>query len=118
MTTLRGDTPKHKEIVKKCVFNYKVSMKREGRSRGGLRKNRSPAAVPATRPRYINSGCAGTIKTEDTALPCPLYNSDTTGIGVNGCLAWAIKLCRQQLIGQFRIGAATGFLHHLADKKA
>ena len=29
MTALRGDTPKHKDTVKKYVLNYKVSIKRE-----------------------------------------------------------------------------------------
>jgi hypothetical protein len=37
---------------------------------------------------------------------------------LNNCLGWAVKLRRQQLIGQFGIGPAARFLHHLADKKA
>ncbi|MFS8120167.1 MAG: hypothetical protein ACMG55_17025, partial [Microcoleus sp.] len=69
MTALRGDTPIYKDIVKKCVFNYKVSIKREGRSRGGREKK--PIARRCIRAR----------------LP------------VNGCLAWVVQLCRQQLIG-------------------
>ena len=30
MTALRGDTPKHEDTVKKCIFNCKVSIKRKG----------------------------------------------------------------------------------------
>ncbi|MCC3434655.1 MAG: hypothetical protein JGK01_26625 [Microcoleus sp. PH2017_03_ELD_O_A] len=29
---MRGDTPKCEDIVKKCILNCKVTMKREGRA--------------------------------------------------------------------------------------
>ena len=108
MTALRGDTPKHKDIVKKYVLNYKVSIKREGRSRGGLRKNRSPATVSATPPTFmwIFLGWGLNPQPKNFALRSQLL------------AVKAVQLCRQQLIGHFRIGAATGFFHHLTDKKA
>jgi len=85
---MRGDTPKCEDFVKKCIFNCKVTMKRKRQI--ARRTQEKPIARRSIRYKK------------------PL----------NGCLALTVKLGCQQLIGQFGIGAAAGFLHHLADEKA
>ena len=54
---------------------------------------------------------AGSRKTDRPPL-YPLHDP------LKDCLAWAVQLGHEQLIGQFGIGPAARLLHHFADKKA
>ena len=79
MTALRGNTPKHKEIVKKCVFNYKVSIKREGRSRGGLSTRYTTPLYQFRLRRHDQNGGHGTAVSKVMSS----INSDATGFDIS-----------------------------------